>query len=383
MITVLDAPCGSGKSTWAISYINSHPEVSFIVITPFLKEVERFKRECAETNFREPKKEQTKLEGFHRLLSKGANIVSTHSLFSNSTEETRELIAANDYVLILDEVMSVVTELMLKPLDLQLILECNYAHVDATDHLVWDKEDYIGKFMDIKEYAQRGSVVVVNNTALLWEFPADIFSNFKETYVLTYMFMCQIQRYYYDLHEIPYELKGITGEYSDVPLDGSLVDIYDGKLNSVGDKESALSKSWYQKSPKAVRELLRNNAYNYLHNMLMVTTCNSMWTTFKSFKKLMKLNGYSRGFVPCNARSTNDHIHRNSVAYLVNIYMNPMIVSYFSDRGIEVDQEAYATSEVIQWLYRSCIRMHKRVYLYIPSSRMRRLLKQKLMKKTH
>ena len=40
MITVMDAPCGAGKSTWAIKYINSNPQVNFIVITPFLKEVE-------------------------------------------------------------------------------------------------------------------------------------------------------------------------------------------------------------------------------------------------------------------------------------------------------------------------------------------------------
>ena len=93
MITVMDAPCGAGKSTWAIKYINSNPQVNFIVITPFLKEVERFKRECPDANFKEPKKEHTKPKSFHRLLSHGENIVSTHSLFSSSTEETRELIA--------------------------------------------------------------------------------------------------------------------------------------------------------------------------------------------------------------------------------------------------------------------------------------------------
>ena len=383
MITVMDAPCGAGKSTWAIKYINSNPQVNFIVITPFLKEVERFKHECPDANFKEPKKEHTKLKSFHRLLSHGENIVSTHSLFSSSTEETRELIAANDYVLILDEVMSVVTELTLKPCDLKLILECQYAHVDSTDHLIWDNSEYTGKFTDIKEFSQKGSVVVVNDTALLWEFPHDIFKCFKKTYVLTYMFMCQIQRYYYDLHKIPYELVGVDKEYTDEPLEGNLVEIYEGKLNAVGDRESALSKSWYQRSHRAVKELLRNNAYNFLHNYHESDSSTSMWTTFKPFRKAMSLNGYSKGFVPCNARSTNEHMHRNTAAYLLNLYMNPVVLAYFRKRGIEVDQDAYATSELIQWLYRSCIRIHKNVYLYIPSSRMRRLLKQKLMNQTH
>ena len=378
MIKVIDEPCGAGKTTWAIEYINSNPQLRFIVITPFLKEVERFKRECRSANFKEPIQERTKLKNFHRLLINGENIVSTHSLFSNSTEETRELIAANDYILILDEVMDVVTEMQLKPLDLQLILECKYAHIDSDDYLRWDKEDYIGKFMDVKEYAQKGSVVVVNDTALIWEFPHDIFKCFKESYVLTYMFSCQIQRYYYDLHEVPYEIVGIDGEYKEIPLDSTHVHIYEGRLNSIGDREYSLSKSWYQRSPRAVRQLLKNNAYNFLYNIRSATSETAMWTTFKQFKSNYRLNGYSKGFVPLNARSTNDHIKRNSLAYLVNLYMNPMIVAYFHKRGIEVDQDAYATSELIQWVYRSCIRMHKSVYLYIPSRRMKGLLKEKL-----
>jgi hypothetical protein len=171
-------------------------------------------------------------------------------------------------------------------------------------------------------------------------------------------------------------------EYTDEPLEGNLVNIYEGKLNAVGDRESALSKSWYQRSHRAVKELLRNNAYNFLYNKIGATSKNSMWTTFKQFKKSMGLHGYSKGFVPCNARSTNEHMHRNTAAYLLNLYMNPVVLAYFHKRGVEVDQDAYATSELIQWLYRSCIRIHKIVYLYIPSSRMRRLLKQKLRKQT-
>ena len=36
---------GSGKSTWAINYINHNPDKKFLVIVPLLTECERFKEE--------------------------------------------------------------------------------------------------------------------------------------------------------------------------------------------------------------------------------------------------------------------------------------------------------------------------------------------------
>lgn len=35
---------GTGKTQWAIAYMNAHPQEAFIVVTPFLSEVERIKQ---------------------------------------------------------------------------------------------------------------------------------------------------------------------------------------------------------------------------------------------------------------------------------------------------------------------------------------------------
>lgn len=41
-ITVVDSIMGSGKTSWAIQYINqSSPSTKFIFITPYLTEIER------------------------------------------------------------------------------------------------------------------------------------------------------------------------------------------------------------------------------------------------------------------------------------------------------------------------------------------------------
>ena len=44
------------------------------------------------------------------------------------------------------------------------------------------------------------------------------------------------------------------------------------------------------------------------------------------------------------------------------------------DKGVNIDEDEWALSELIQWLFRSCIREQKDINIYIPSKRMRSLL---------
>lgn len=110
-INVIDAPCGYGKTSWAIQYMNEMPKDShqFIYVTPFLEEVERVRDSVTTRSFFEPKsiKGETKLDDLHRLLSEGKDICTTHSLFQMANEETKELLRVNNYTLILDEVLNV------------------------------------------------------------------------------------------------------------------------------------------------------------------------------------------------------------------------------------------------------------------------------------
>ena len=54
--------------------------------------------------------------------------------------------------------------------------------------------------------------------------------------------------------------------------------------------------------------------------------------------------------------------------------MNTNEKLFYEKHGIEVDEETYALSIMIQWIWRSAIRDGKKVNLYIPSKRMRDLL---------
>ena len=88
MVTIIDSPCGRGKTTYAINYINERPTDNFVYITPFLKEVERVidktKFNGADKRFVQPANlGNGKMDSLIDLVHNNKDIASTHSLFSN------------------------------------------------------------------------------------------------------------------------------------------------------------------------------------------------------------------------------------------------------------------------------------------------------------
>ena len=51
-----------------------------------------------------------------------------------------------------------------------------------------------------------------------------------------------------------------------------------------------------------------------------------------------------------------------------------MIKQFFIDKNVTIDEDTWALSELLQWVFRSAIREHKEINIYIPSKRMRELL---------
>ena len=106
---------------------------------------------------------------------------------------------------------------------------------------------------------------------------------------------------------------------------------------------------------------------------------NTRMTTNNGFILLLqckKNKGYSKSFLACNARATNEYMDRVSVAYLCNRYFNPILKGFFLDQHIRVDENGWALSELLQFIFRSAIRNEEEINMYIPSSRMRFLLEE-------
>ena len=54
-------------------------------------------------------------------------------------------------------------------------------------------------------------------------------------------------------------------------------------------------------------------------------------------------------------------------------YFKRKIKQFFIDKGVSVDEDTWALSELIQWVFRSAIRENNNINIYIPSERMRNL----------
>ena len=230
--------------------------------------------------------------------------------------------------------------------------------------------------------------MVYNNVAILWLFPITTFKAFRKTYILTYMFSSQTQAYYYNYYNINYNrlyVKYENGKYkfTDTPVQTTsqydfkkLINILDNpKLNAVGDLDSSLSKTWYERNKNnSIMKTIKNNTLNYFKNIVKSPSHKNIWTTFKDYQKLISGQGYSKGFVSSNMRATNEYMDRDCIAYLVNKFFNPYIKNFFVTNGVEVDEDGYAVSEMLQFIWRSAIRCGKPITIYIPSKRMRELL---------
>lgn len=392
-VKIVDEMMGRGKSSAAINYINeSSPDDHFLVITPYLEEIKRYKSECSEKHFKEPLyKNGSKLNNIKELIRNGENVVSTHALFHRFDEEIIETCRILNYTLIMDEVADVVEKYIITPDDIDCLLK-NFCDIDENNGMMhWRDEvqDYEGKFSEVKYMCNLGGVVMVRDTMLLWLFPVEAFKAFDNVFILTYMFNAQIQRYYYDFYNLDYEYMYVAGnslstyrfsetkDSSAAEYDYSkLVHILDhNKMNAIGDARTALSKGWYEaNSRSALMKQLQKNTLNYFQNIVGGSSKDALWCTFKEYKAQLAGKGYTRSHLAINARATNEYRSRTRLAYLVNRFLNPVVKGFFQDHGVTVDEEGFALSEMLQWIWRSAIRDGKEIWIYIPSLRMRELL---------
>lgn len=388
-INIIDAPMGSGKTSAAINYINStDKDTKILYITPYLTEVSRIIENCPNKHFKQPEVYGNKLNGIKYLFEKGVNIVSTHALFSLFNDEIIDLAYNNNYILIMDEVANVIKSLPISKYDLETILK-KYASVEDDHLLRWYAKEYNGKFEDYKRLCDLECVGIYNDNVILWLFPISTFRAFKNIFILTYLFNAQTQKYYFDYYKVEYNYLYISGDnisnyrfttefikYNKYDYSKLIHICEDKKLNEIGALNYSLSKTWYDRNKNNVlMKKLKNNCLNYFTNKLKSPSEYNLWTTFKDYRYLISGKGYAKGFLLSNIRATNQYKHKITLAYLINKFFNPYIKNFFLCNNIEIDEDMFALSEMLQWIWRSAIRDGKEINIYIPSKRMRTLLK--------
>ena len=252
-----------------------------------------------------------------------------------------------------------------------------------------------------------------NTSIVMWNFPYKFFRYFEQIYIATYMWNGSIQKAYFDLHNIHYQHKTLINHQLvdyDKSLESekrkeikSLINIYKGSYNNIGTTlytskkgrpSHPLSENWYEKNYKEyvndkanekestnLIKILKSYLYNIFHNEFKAKQSTIMWTCFKGNKKgtdryriALSGKGYTKSFVSCNCRGTNQYNECCNLAYLIDMVCNPNVIRFFQQHNIEIDEDLFSLSFLLQWIWRSRIRNGKNINIYIPSERMRNLL---------
>lgn len=398
-VTVVDSIMGSGKTTWAKQYMNKHQNnMRFIYVSPYLDEItNNILKDCP--FLVEPDSQLgkgSKLKHFKELIVSGSSIVTTHALFRIIDEDVLELLRDAGYTLILDEVANVIEQVKeITKEDIRTLKDANLIHVENRK-VNWIDDSYKGvyesNYVNVKYHAQQENIFLHNDTMLFWTFPARVFDLFENSFILTYLFDGQIQRYYYDMFKIKTiyrSVEKIGPNHALVTynpeLEGrerykDLIQIYEGVFNTNyivnrRAKGNELSSTWLSNAGDKVMERLKLNLSSYFKSK--GKSDDNLWTAKLSFQNKLKGKGYTKGFIPWTTRATNDHQDTHNLAFVYNLYMNPFEKAFFEEAGVKVDEDLLALSNLLQWIWRSAIRKQvpEPINIYIPSIRMRTLLK--------
>lgn len=410
-IIVWDAIMGRGKTNHAISMMNDaqqrqdaacfdpagEPEERrFIYITPLLDEAERIKNACPALGFAEPESiKGRKLLGFNHLIERGRNIVATHALFQRINGDTLRLLRQRRYTLIIDEALECIAPYPMSPQDFGMLAKQGFISKGEVGRVLWNDASgaYAGRFEDVRRLCQEGSLLMPQDKILMWQLPVEFLRQFETVYVLTYLFEASVMSCYLRANGLGYEVFSINRRDRVVPAEErddeadkerlrQLIHIIDDpRMNAVGEsrrakrRENPLSSSWFKRHNKegdpALAEVRRATENFYRHH---TRGGGAMWTSLKCVSGALGGKGYKRGFTPVNLRATNEYRHRHNLAYLANVFMMPPMVQFLNNLGAPLDQDRYALSEMLQWIWRSRIRDGQPITIFVPSTRMRSLL---------
>lgn len=437
-VIVYDVLCGQGKSTEIMNYMLNNPDNKYCYIAPYLTECHRFAGtkfnpkddrkkplfiegskkdyeyvdvkddELVEKkkllNFRHPdnrNKDGSKVTSLCNLMSNGNNVVSTHALFTELGSSVLD--CAKDYTLIIDETVNIY-EIDSSLKDVLWCLKRKIMYLDEDGitlrfdrnnlgDCVNDEEDAaIGsRYEDLAFQCDLGQLLYIDGKVIIWELSVELIKAFKKVIILTYMFKGSEMYNYFKKKGVDFTYAKLSRENVLTAKDvAHLIEVVDDhKLNLVGEYPTALSASGVKggesdknKRPltkEATKTALKNNLHNLFNQRWKAKAKDRMWTSFDDTRKFIASGKYENQFLAFNYKATNDWKEVHHVAFLLNVYMNPMIKRACSDRGLDASKEAdelYAISTLIQFVFRSACRAGEKIKLYLPSSRMRDLLER-------
>lgn len=407
-IEVLDKIMGSGKTTTVMDWMKSSPEQLYMFVAPSLDEAEnRIPSYCEELYFQSPSVElhDNKSQHLLDLLKSGTNISTTHHLFSNMRDEHLRVIKDKGYIVVVDENVDLVESydgrVTKKDLELLLRSESLYVDSDNLGQLVWlDEDDDSFKYNRLRTKCRANQVFSAkrSNTMLVSLLPLSLIDCAKRFIVITYLFEGSVMNVY--LKSKGYKFK----PFAEVKLryTDEQIKVAARRLINISTTKSVdavmgyrQTYSWYTMSNRGSKEELKDIAsairsvyrlYPDAVNRVLVTCPKSL---IEAPSKAKGGRSVKHSKVPLQSiwldsgcKGSNTYKDRDVVVYCYSKYPNSAVNYWMVDWEIgRLDYDKFALSEMVQFIWRSCIRDMeldengnliggKPLHLYITNSRM-------------
>lgn len=404
-IHILDYICGTGKSTWMLNKLKEISTPRFIYISCLLSEIEeRAQDELAHLDVCVPSDETTsKSEDVLEALRAGRNIAATHSLFLRFNKEAVRYMKEWNYILVIDEVLDFITPYRkYSSQDVKDLINLDQISVDEDNKgRVHVNQEFEGYYSELKDYSEKGLVYASTDGFMVFnlQIPPDVIKAAKECYVLTYLYDSSEMQRFLTLHNIGYkhlevqELKQRELEIKQKLKENiRLINIKaaDEVLRSLrSTRNNALSHNWWSTKKDKAEEYLKK-VDNWLHN----NNANQYNFFFTAPKEVFDKKGLATKkalglrylkmqvekdgnehdlWLASSTKATNDYAKRDLCLFLLNTYPNVGLQKYFEQYCTVLDNDRYALSELVQFLFRGCVRTGKPMDLYIGSPRMKEI----------
>lgn len=403
-VEVLDSIMGSSKTTGMIKWINSNPNERYIYISPLLSEVEsggRIHKELKTVSFEAPNTDDsaTKSEDLLKLLIDGSNIACTHTLYLSMSNEHLKAIKDNNFILLIDEEVNVIEGYnKYTKDDLEYLESKNDIEYSADDGMI----SWVGspcgskaKYKDFMNLCNAKALYATkrNKAMMVTQLPIKLITSAKRVVVMTYMFKGNILDCFL-------RLKGIkTKPFTDVVCvqkdKGVIRNLVDLKPLQKELLKLSMTSSGYEKYSKTDCDIIAKYIRNISQNS-KATSQDVMYTFPKAkltgddrnkTKNKIVPKGYTN-FVekidvsgkvksvkhPCwlfsGCRATNIYSHKWCLIHVYDRYPLQSVSSYLEDFNCKIDNNVFALSEMLQWIWRSRIRNDERITLAIGNQRM-------------
>ena len=408
-IKVIDKPCGCGKTTEMIKSFNKRDK--YLVIVPLLSEVERIVEESKEVGFVQPDEfdntQGTKYASLEAHIVNGRNVVSTHQLYEDLVPLAKVGLL-QDYHIIIDEVPKVIDGSLQKSkmsID-TFYIDTGFMVVDEVSGLVRPTQRWISDqkvvsdtlSSKILKSAMTDCLYLQDRTAFLRVLPQSLLEAGLSVTIMTYkaegsMLLAYLRKLGLsfiierdkDLDEafrlqaaslITVEDMGPTFSSKEPKID----------LSFNRQKKGMRDKAYCSKVTTALKNLRGRKLQGVDANNILITCVKDAWKIEVS-RKAANDNEYKPGplaknsrlweanWIPNTTRGTNLYAHCSHLIYLYDQHPNPNVTKWLGTCSKEF-ADAYALTELIQWVWRSRVRRGEPITVFIPSLRMRTLFER-------